>query len=185
MTVERELVEMAQRGDQDAFEAVVRFSADRLYAIAFRILRDPDAADDAMQEALVDAWRDLPMLRDPGRLDAWLTRLLVRACYRAARRDRRRLVRVRQISVDPPTTDDELVSIARRDELDEPFRRLTPEHRAVVVLRFFVGLTIPEIAETLGIPLGTAASRLHYALQQMRATLEADGRQVVTMRHPA
>lgn len=185
MAIERELVEMAQRGDEEAFEAVVRLSADRLYAIAYRILRDPDAADDAMQESLVEAWKDMAMLRDPARFDAWMNRLLVRACYRAARRERGRVARLRQIPVAPLTADDDIARIASRDELDGPFGRLSPEHRAVVVLRFFVGLSVAEIAETLGIPVGTTASRIHYALQVMRAELEADGRRVVALRHPA
>lgn len=185
MAVERELVEMAQRGDQGAFEAVVRLSADRLYAIAYRILRDPDAADDAMQEALVEAWRELAMLRDSARFDAWVNRLLVRVCYRTARRERDHSAKLRQIRVTPISDDEQIATVARRDELDRPFLRLSPEHRAVVVLRFFEGLSVAEIAETLGIPVGTAASRLHYALREMRAELEADGRTIVALRHPA
>lgn len=185
MAVERALVEMAQRGDREAFEAVVRLTADRLYAIAYRILRDADAADDAMQEALVDAWQDLAMLRDPERFDAWANRLLVRACYRSAKRERSHVARIHQIRPDGDGEDDAIASIVRRDEFDEPFRRLSAEHRSVVVLRFFVGLSMPEIAETLGIPVGTAASRLHYALQELRAALEASGRNVIAMRHPA
>lgn len=185
MSVERQLVEMAQHGDEGAFEALVRMSADRLYAIAYRILRDPDAADDAMQEALLDAWDDIHLLRDADRCDAWLNRLLVRACYRAARRDRAHAARIRQIAPDGETTEDAFAAVAGRDELDGPFRHLSPEHRAVVVLRFYIGLSVPEIAETIGIPIGTTASRLHYALQQLRAELDADGRKVVAMRHPA
>jgi RNA polymerase sigma-70 factor (ECF subfamily) len=185
LAVDIALVERARRGDPAAFEVIVRQSADRLYAIACRILRDPDAADDAMQEALVGAWKDMGMLRDPERLEAWLNRLLIRACYRAARRERGHAEIVRQIRPESPTGDDDYLSVARRDELELPYARLSPEHRAVVTLRYFVGLTVPEIAETLGIPAGTAASRLHYALGQLRADLEAGDRRPVSMGHPA
>lgn len=183
--VERELVEQAQRGDQEAFAALVHRSADRLYAIAHRILRDPDRAEDALQQALVDAWEDLPTLRDPDRFEAWTYRLVVRASYREARRDRRWNGRVRQIVVDGPVGDDRISEVATRDELERGFRRLTPEHRAVVVLHYFVGLPVAEIAETLGIPVGTAGSRLHHAVRNLRAAVEADARGVVAWRHTA
>ena len=182
MAVERELVEMARRGNEQAFEAIVRLSADRLYAVAYRILRDADAADDAMQEAIVEAWKDLAMLRDADHLDAWLNRVVVRSCYRSLRRDRSHQERIRHIRPDTAGGEVDFVRIAERDELAEPFRRLSGEHRAVVVLRFYLGLSLPEIAETIGIPLGTAASRLHYALREMRASVEADDRKVVAMR---
>ncbi|MGD0020516.1 MAG: sigma-70 family RNA polymerase sigma factor [Candidatus Limnocylindrales bacterium] len=185
-TVQRELVERAQRGDQEAFAALVHLAADRLYAIAFRILRDSDRAEDALQQALVDAWRDLPDLRDPERFDAWTYRLVCRASYREARRARRLTGWVRDISAaDGPVGGDPSSGLCDRDELEQSFRRLTPEHRAVLVLHFFVGLPVTEVAETLGIPVGTAGSRLHYAVRSLRAAYEADARNVVAWRHPA
>jgi RNA polymerase sigma-70 factor (ECF subfamily) len=182
--VERDLVVRAQAGDQEAFAAVVHLAADRLYAIAYRILRDRDRADDALQGALVRIWDDLPSLRDPDRFDAWSYRLVVHASYREAQRERRWSSRVKRIDVDPPT-DGGFTRIAERDELEQGFRRLTPEHRAVLVLHFFVGLPVSEIAETLGIPAGTAGSRLHYAVRSLRAACEADSRGVTAWRTTA
>jgi RNA polymerase sigma-70 factor, ECF subfamily len=182
--VERDLVERAQAGDASAFEAVVHLASDRLYAIAYRILRDRDRADDALQGALVRLWDDLPSLRDPDRFDAWSYRLVVHASYREAQRERRWSSRVRRIEVDPPV-DGGYAAIAERDELDRGFRRLSPEHRAVLVLHFFVGLPIAEVAETLGIPAGTAGSRLHYAVRSLRAACEADSREAAAWRTPA
>ena len=172
--VERDLVERAQRGDAEAFEAVVSVAADRLYAIAYRILRDHDRADDALQTALVRMWDDLPALRDPDRFDAWSYRLAVRASYREAERERRRS-QVRTIDV-RPATDDDFTLVAELDELEQGFRRLTPEHRAILVLHFYLGLPVTEIAATLGIPTGTAGSRLHYAVRSLRAACEAEAR---------
>jgi len=184
--VERELVERAQRGDPKAFAALVHLVADRLYGVAFRILRDADRAEDALQQALIDAWQDLPQLRDPERFEAWAYRLVCRSSYREAGRARRWTHRVREIGVgDGPIGSDGSCRLSDRDELERSFRRLTPEHRAVLVLHYFVGLPVTEIAETLGIPVGTAGSRLHYAVRSLRAAYEADGRSVVAWRHPA
>ena len=185
-TVQRELVEQAQRGDQEAFAALVYLVANRLHAIAFRILRDADRAEDALQQALVEVWRDLPDLRDPERFDAWAYRLVCRASYREAGRARRLTGWVREISAaDGPVGGDPSSSLCNRDELERSFRRLTPEHRAVLVLHYYVGLPVTEVAETLGIPVGTAGSRLHYAVRSLRAAYEADARSVVAWRHPA
>ena len=179
--MERELVERARAGDQEAFEAVVNLVSDRLYAIAYRILRDRDRAEDALQGALVRMWDDLPGLRDPDRFDAWSYRLVVHASYREAQRERRWSSRIRRIAVDP-LVEGGFARIAERDELEQGFRRLTPEHRAVLVLHFFLGLPVAEIAETLGIPAGTAGSRLHYAVRSLRAACEADSRGVAAWR---
>lgn len=184
--MERELVEQARRGDQEAFAALVRLVSDRLYGIAYRILRDSDRAQDALQQALVSIWEDLPSLRDPDRFDAWACRLLVRASYREARRARRWTARIQEITVaDGPVGGDQASRLSDRDEIERSFRRLTPEHRAVLVLHYFVGLPVAGIAETLGIPVGTAGSRLHYAVRDLRAAFEADARGVVAWRHPA
>jgi RNA polymerase sigma-70 factor (ECF subfamily) len=170
------LVERAQSGDQDAFAALAAASIDRCYAVAYRILRDMDLAQDATQLALLGAWRDLPTLRDPERFEAWLHRLVVRACYAEATRDRRWGTRVRLIPSDKSPVPDAASSIADRDELERGFRRLSPEQRAVLVLHHYLGYPLTEIAETLGIPVGTARSRLHYATRQLRAAIEADAR---------
>ena len=173
---QRELVERARRGDHDAFAVLAGAAIPRLDALARLILRDSERGKDAVQEALVRAWRDLPTLRDPDRFDAWLHRLLVHACTDEARRHRRHRVEVELTPIDHPTIRDSAISLADRDALERGFRRLDPEQRALIVLHHYLDLSLPEVAETLRIPLGTAKSRLHRALSAMRASLEADAR---------
>jgi RNA polymerase sigma-70 factor (ECF subfamily) len=168
------LVEQARAGDEEAFASLARGASDRLLAIAYRILRDLGLAEDAVQQTLVLAWRELPSLRDVERFDAWLHRLLVNVCYREARRDRRRAANVRVLPVDGPAGPDTLISVVERDQLDRAFRRVPPEQRAVFVMHHYLGLTLLEVAEHLGLPLGTVKSRIHYATSTMRAALEAD-----------
>jgi RNA polymerase sigma-70 factor (ECF subfamily) len=170
----RELVERAGHGDHDAFEAVVRASAGRLYAIAYRILRDADLANDALQEALVKVWDDLPALRDPDRFDAWAARITCRCCYRLAKRERHFTLPVASESKADTTAFEG--EVADQDEMERGFRRLSPDHRAVLVLHYYLGLTLGEVAETLDIPPGTVGSRLHYAMRSLRAALESEAR---------
>jgi RNA polymerase sigma-70 factor (ECF subfamily) len=174
--VDRSLVIAARSGDEEAFGSLVRGSADRLFAIAHRILRDVGRAEDAVQQALVTAWRELPGLRETERFDAWLHRILVRACYAEARRARRWTANVRALPVNGPAIPDTTLNVVTRDTLDRGFRRLPPEQRAVFVFHHYLGLTLAEIADTLGVPLGTVKSRLHYATNSLRAALEADAR---------
>lgn len=168
------LVERARAGDEEAFASLARAAGDRLLAIAFRILRDLGLAEDAVQQTLVIAWRELPTLRDLERFEAWLHRLLVNACYAEARRGRRWAANVRVLPVDGPTVPDAAAAVALRDQLERGFRRLPPEQRAVFVFHHYLGLTLPEIADQLGVPLGTVKSRLHYASNTLRAAIEAD-----------
>jgi RNA polymerase sigma-70 factor (ECF subfamily) len=172
----RDLVEAAGRGDHEAFEVLAASAADRLYAVARLILRESDLAEDAVQEALVRAWQQLPSLRDPDRFDAWLHRLVVNACADQGRQLRRWSQQVRALPMGTSTSDD-TKSVADREQLARGFSRLKPEQRAVVVLHFYSGFSAAEIARTLGIPEGTARSRLHYATVALRAALEADARQ--------
>jgi RNA polymerase sigma-70 factor (ECF subfamily) len=174
------LVERARQGDQEAFAALAADCVDDCYRLAYRILRDPHRAEDATQQALLGAWRDLPTLRDTGRFEAWLYRLVVHACYAEARSDRRWVARVRVIPRDISLEPDVARSVAARDELEGAFRRLTPEQRAIVVLHHHLGYPLTEIAETLGIPNGTARSRLHHAVRQLRAALGDEGKPVAT-----
>jgi RNA polymerase sigma-70 factor (ECF subfamily) len=174
------LVERARQGDREAFATVAADRVDDCYRLAYRILRDPHRAQDATQQALLGAWRDLPTLRDTDRFEAWLHRLVVHACYAEARSERRWVARVRVISHDIPLEPDVARSVANRDELEGAFRRLTPEQRAIVVLHHHLGYPLTEIAETLGIPDGTARSRLHHAVRQLRAALDDDGRSIAT-----
>jgi RNA polymerase sigma-70 factor (ECF subfamily) len=171
-----DLVEQAQNGDREAFAILARTHGDRLMAIAQRILRDVGRAEDAVQQTLVIAWRELPGLRDPDRFDAWLQRLLVNASYAEARRVRSWNANVRILPVDGPAGLDESLSLDNRDRLDRGFRRLSPDLRAILVFTHYMGLTPTEISGRLGIPVGTARSRLHYAHRAMRAAIEADER---------
>jgi RNA polymerase sigma-70 factor (ECF subfamily) len=170
------LVRQARQGDRDAFDVVLTDVVDHLYRFARLVLRDSDRAEDAVQETLVKCWRDLPSLRDPDRFDAWLNRILIRAITDEARRQRRVLGLVR-LTVEP-SVDDSSRSLADRDELARVFDRLSVEHRTIVVLHHYLGMTTEEAARTIGIPNGTAKSRLHYATLALRAVLEADARGV-------
>ena len=171
--MDRDLVELASHGDREAFGVLARVHANRLYAIAHRILREMDRSEDAVQQALVIAWQELPRLRDPDRFEPWLHRILVRCCYTEARRRRDWSAHVRLLPVDGPGAPDETAALADRDQIDRGFRLLPPEQRAILVLHHYLGLTPTEIAETLGVPAGTVRSRLHYAHRAMRAALEA------------
>ena len=174
--MQQELVEQARRGDHDAFAALAGAAIFRLDAAARLILRDPDQAKDAVQETLVRAWRDLPTLRNPERFDAGLHRLLYRAGIDAARRLRRHRVDVELTPIDVAAAEDPTSTVLVRDQLDRGFSRLEPEARALIVLHHYLDLPLPEVAIALGIPLGTAKSRLHRALRSMRAALDADAR---------
>ncbi len=168
------LVERAREGDDVAFAELVDLDGDRCYAIAYRILRDVERAQDAVQQAFLLAWRELPRLRDAERFEVWLHRLVVNACYEEFRRYRRWSLNVRALPVDGPDRPDDTVSIDDRDALERAFRRLSPEHRAVVVLHHHAGYPLASIAEVAGVPLGTVKSRLHYATRILRESLAVD-----------
>jgi RNA polymerase sigma-70 factor (ECF subfamily) len=172
--MDTDLVVRAQRGDKGAYTVVAGQIADRFLAVARRILRDRDLAEDATQQALLAIWQDLPQLRDPARFEAWSYRLLVRACYAEGRRVRRWAPNLRVLSIDEPITADGLSSVVDRDQLERGFRRLSLDHRAVVVLHHYLDLPLDRVAEVLGIPVGTAHSRLHHAMRALRAALDAD-----------
>lgn len=165
------LVERAQQGDHDAFAALAGDAIARLDAAARLILRDPDLARDAVQETCIRAWRDLPWLRDPDKFDAWLHRLTVNACLDVLRRRKRRPVEVELTPVIIASIDDESSLIAQRDSLDRALRALEPEWRAIVVLHYYLGMALPEVADALGIRLGTAKSRLNRSLSVLRSVM--------------
>lgn len=171
---QRDLIERARRGDHDAFTALLDVRLARLDAAARLILRDGELARDAVQEAMIRAWRDLPGLRDPERFDAWLHRLTVNACLDQIRRRKRRVIEVELTPIDSPATRDVAGSLADRELLDQALAGLQPGHRAVVALHYLLGMPLPDVAKTLGIPVGTAKSRLHYALAAMRTTVTAE-----------
>jgi RNA polymerase sigma-70 factor (ECF subfamily) len=183
-TMQRDVVERAAAGDEDAFETLVRLSAGRLFAIAHRIVRDHHLAEDALQVTLVTIWDELPRLRDPDRFDAWSYRLITRASIAAAKHERRGGPIVRLLPEDggveaaASARSDDLNRIADRDQLERGFRRLTPDQRAILALQHYIGLSLAEIADVLGIPIGTAGSRLHHASRALRAALDADDRTI-------
>jgi len=170
-----ELVRRAREGDRDAFDLLMTAVIDRLYRIARLILRDTDRAEDAVQEALVRCWRDLRTLRDPDRFDAWLNRLLLNSINEEARRHRRYSARLVALTIEPPQKDDTGL-VVDRDQLARVFGRLSIDHRTVIVLHHYLGFTVEDAASTIGIPIGTAKSRLHYATEALRAALDADAR---------
>ena len=172
------LVVQAQSGDEEAFATLTDAIVDRFHGVARNILRDPGLAEDAVQGALVRVWRDLPTLRDLGsqRFEAWSYRLLVNACYAEARRMRRWMPSVLASPVIEPADADAIGPTVDRDQLERGFRRLSVDHRAVVVLHHYLELPLDRIAAVLGVPEGTVRSRLHRAMQGLRAALEADAR---------
>jgi RNA polymerase sigma-70 factor (ECF subfamily) len=170
------LVIRAQGGDQEAFANLAATIADRFLATSHRILSDIDLAEDATQQALLSIWQDLPQLRDPARFEAWSYRLLVRACYAEGRKSRRWAPNLRLLTVDEPMAADGMGGVVDRDLLERAFRHLSINHRAVVVLHYYLDKPLDEIAEILGVPIGTVASRLHYAVRGLRTALDADAR---------
>ena len=174
--MDTELVTRAQRGDRAAFGLLAAEIATKFLAVSRRILRDIDLAEDATQQALVAIWRDLPQLRDPARFDAWSYRLLVRACYAEGRRSRTWSPNLRMLPAEEPSASDGLDAIVQRDQLETAIRRLSVDHRTVLVLHHYADIPVERVAQILDIPLGTALSRIHYAMRAMRAALEADAR---------
>lgn len=171
---QRGLVERARQGDHDAFADLARAAVVRLDRAARLILRDPELARDAVQEGLIRAWRDLRKLRDPDRFEAWIYRLTVNACLDLARQRRRRVIEVELTSVNPPSTPDTVAAHADRQLVDDVLRELDEPSRAIVVLHYYLGLPLSEVAITLGIPTGTVKSRLHRALTTMRIAIDAE-----------
>jgi RNA polymerase sigma-70 factor (ECF subfamily) len=184
VNVEQRLVELAQSGDRDAFARIAALISDRLFATAHRMLRDFDAAGDALQASLIVIWQELPTLRDSTRFDAWSGRILVRQCYTELRRRRRRPMASGLMDLDAVISD-QTISVSLRDQLERAFARLTPEQRAILVLMYYRDLSVAEIAMHLGISPGTVKSRLHYAREAMRAAVDADARPVAREGRPA
>jgi RNA polymerase sigma-70 factor (ECF subfamily) len=166
------VVERARSGDQEAFADLVHQVSDTLLGVARRILRDPGLAEDVLQNALLTMWRKLPHLRDADHFEGWAFRILVRACYADAPRNRRWASAIRVLHADVASHVDEIQQVSDRDELEQAFRRLPLDQRAVFVLHHHVGLPLVAVAKTLGIPDGTARSRLHYATRALRAAFE-------------
>jgi RNA polymerase sigma-70 factor (ECF subfamily) len=172
-SLDRQLVESAQHGDETAFAMLIQRSGDRLHAIACHILRDNDLAADAAQQACIEMWRRLAQLRDPERFDAWAYRIVVRAAYAECRR--RSVWRVVADLPDSSSLDADH-GVDDRDQLERGFSRLSMDHRTVIVLKHYGGLSNAEIADVLEVSEGTVRSRLYYAMKTLRSMLEADQR---------
>lgn len=168
---DEQLVRAAADGDRDAFAALAAPRLDRAFATASLILRDRGRAEDAVQEALVRAWRDLRSLREPSRFDAWFRRLVVNACRDESRRHRRHESDVRLLPDHDRPTPDQIGRLADIEALEQGLGRLSTDHRAVIVHHYYLELSLPEIADALGIPIGTAKSRLHHARLALRAAI--------------
>jgi RNA polymerase sigma-70 factor (ECF subfamily) len=177
-SVQNDLVVRASAGDHAAFSQLAAAAMGGLYRVAHLILRDGDLANDAVQNALIAAWRDIRGLRDPNRFDAWLHRLTVRACYRMARTERHRAVTEVQLMPmhDMGAGDDSQRLLAVRDQLERGFLRLSTEERAVLVLHYYLDLPVAEAADMMGLPLGTMKSRLSRATSALRAAVDAQDR---------
>lgn len=176
-----DLVTRAQKGDHSAFEQLCGITVDRLYGTATLILRDPEAAKDAVQETLIEAWRNLTTLREPDAYQGWLHRILVRRCYRQIRQRNRRSMEVHVLEIDAPTESHER-GVDAIDQIERAFRRLTHDQRTVLVLHHRVGLQLNEAAAVLGVPVGTVKSRLNRATAALRAALDAENRQTALMK---
>jgi RNA polymerase sigma-70 factor (ECF subfamily) len=176
--MDRSLVEQAKRGDREAFQVLAFGVSDRLFGVAHRMLRDFDAAGDALQGALMRIWRDLPSLRDPDRFEAWAYRVLIHACQDQLRSSRRAAPVLRAVQPEG-IADDPATAVGDREEVERAFRRLNADQRAVIVLQYYRDLSLPEIAEVLQVPIGTVRSRAHYAKQVLRAAIEADSRPAI------
>jgi RNA polymerase sigma factor (sigma-70 family) len=174
--MERDLVVLAQNGDQQAFDTLTVANHARLYRVAHGILRDPHLAEDATQQAFLDIWRRLRRLHDPSKFEGWSYRLLVHACYAEAKRTPTWMPEGEMQAADEPRAGDAFGAVVDRDELERGFQHLSVEHRAVIVLRYLLDMTFEQIAETLDIPMGTVGSRLSRATESLRAAIEADTR---------
>jgi RNA polymerase sigma-70 factor (ECF subfamily) len=174
----RDLVVRAREGDRAAFSELVAGSIGRLTAVARMILREEYAAQDAVQETFIEAWRSLPGLREPDRFEAWLRRLLVRACFKAVRRGRRvNAVEIRLTPADEPAIAGVERNLDIHDQLERGLARISADQRAAVVLVYYLDLPLADAAQAMGIPLGTTKSRLNRATQALRAAIEADDRE--------
>jgi len=173
--VQPELILRARQGDHEAFTQLVGDALNRLHRTARLILRSDDLAADAVQEALLSAWLNIRAVREPERFDGWLYKLVVHACYRQARRTKRRTLTEIQLSpLGFDEVDDASVPVADRDQLERAFSQLPPDHRAVLVVRHYLGMSEAQAASILDIPIGTYKSRLSRATQAIRRSIEME-----------
>jgi RNA polymerase sigma-70 factor (ECF subfamily) len=164
------VIDRAQRGDQEAFAAMIRHYDPGLRALSFRLLGDRELMDDVLQEAYVKAFKALPRFRRQSKVGTWLYRIVYNACLDELRRRRRGEELPLDERVPSPTTDPGDVAAGRGD-LARALAALPPEDRAAVLLVDAQGLDYRETARVLGIPEGTVASRLNRARASLRTAL--------------
>jgi RNA polymerase sigma-70 factor, ECF subfamily len=166
----------AARTADEAFAALTRRNVDAAYRLAWAILADASDAEDAVQDAFAMGWRKRAGLREPGRFDAWFGRILVNTCRERLRTRVRS--RVRAVDTIPEAglpdigVPDQAIQVGLRSDVGDALAGLDPDHRIVVVLRYWADLTVDEIAERVGVPAGTVKSRLHYSLKSLHSQLE-------------
>jgi RNA polymerase sigma-70 factor (ECF subfamily) len=174
----RDLVIRARGGEREAFSQLVARSIGRLTAVARMIIRDEYAAQDAVQDAFIEAWRSLPGLRDPDKFEAWMRRLLVRSCFRSVRRSKRTgSLEIRLTPGDEPAVTGLESGLHLHDQLERGLARITADQRTVIVLVYYLDLPLADAAQAMDIPLGTAKSRLNRATHALRSAIEADDRE--------
>ena len=163
-------VSLTETVREQAFLALADAHLDASYRLATAIVGDRSEAEDATQDALVVAWRRWSQLRDPARFEAWFHRILLNTCRDRLRQNARR--RSVDLSADLAGPSDPTAELDDHDQIGRALARLSPDHRIVVTLRYYLDLPIDEIARRLGIPAGTVSSRLHNALRQMRTGVD-------------
>jgi RNA polymerase sigma-70 factor (ECF subfamily) len=162
-------------GDRDAYRLLVRRYGDVLYGHALRMARDPDAAADLVQRALVKGYQKLDTCDDPARVGAWLFRILANLSLDFVRSPRRRdlpLDSTPGLSAGGPGPDADAARSEFRDRLEDALKRLTPEQREVFVLKHVDGLPYQEISAIMGLPVPALKMRVHRARQALRHLLE-------------
>ena len=174
--MDERLVRQVQEGDQEAFRTLVVANHARMLRVAQGVLRDPHVAEDAVQQAFLDIWRDIRRLRDASRFEGWSYKLLLRVCYAEAKRMPEWVPDSRIPASAEPRAGDVFGVVVDRDQLSRGFQHLSTDHRAVIVLRYLLDLSPEQVAEALEIPRKTVYSRLGRAMDALRAALEAESR---------
>ena len=174
--MDEQLVRQVQEGDQDAFRALVVTNHARLLRVAQGVLRDQHIAEDAVQQAFLDIWRDIRRLRDASKFEGWSYKLLLRVCYAEAKRMPRWVPDSQIPAAAEPRVGDVFGVVVDRDQLSRGFQHLSTDHRAVIVLRYLMDLSPEQVAEALDIPRKTVYSRLGRAMDALRSALEAESR---------
>jgi RNA polymerase sigma-70 factor (ECF subfamily) len=178
---DRSLADRARHGDLDAFEELMHARVDAIYRLSFAIVGNEADARDSTQDAFIAAWRRIRELREPDRFDAWLQRIAVNAARQTLRARGRRRVReipAGDVAALAAAADGTATRIDRSDAhlLGSALDRLPFDQRTILVLHHLEGQDLAELAETLGIPIGTVKSRLHTARAALGVALASETR---------